>query len=162
MAGFLDHLRQKITSSVWKEEAGPTDNSLIDDKIALGVLLWEVAQADEKFLPDEKEKVEHVLKEFGGISAENLPYVVESIKVAADEKIDLYAFTREVSQNLPRSAKISILEDLFRVACIDEDLDSKEHEMIRKISDLFRLDHKEFIDAKVKVKKEFGMDTAGL
>ena len=37
-----------------------------------------------------------------------------------------------------------------------------EHEMIRKISGLLRIDHKDFIDIKIRVKKEFGLDTAGL
>ena len=57
--------------------------------------------------------------------------------------------------------KINILEQLFRVACSDKDLDDSEVETIRKISDLFGIGHKEFINAKIKVKKEFGLDTAG-
>jgi uncharacterized tellurite resistance protein B-like protein len=58
--------------------------------------------------------------------------------------------------------KISILENLFRVACSDKELDDKELETIRKIANLFRLSHRDFIKAKIKVKKEFGLDTTGL
>ena len=57
--------------------------------------------------------------------------------------------------------KIKILENLFRIACVDKDLDDRELEVIRKISGLFKLTHKDFIDSKIKVKKEFGLDTAG-
>ena len=51
---------------------------------------------------------------------------------------------------------------LFRIACVDKDLDHEEHEMIRKISGLMQIEHKDFIDAKIRIKKEFGLDTAGL
>ena len=58
--------------------------------------------------------------------------------------------------------KINILENLFRIDCVDQDLDHEEHEMIRKISGLLQIDHKDFIDTKIRIKKEFGLDTAGL
>ena len=58
--------------------------------------------------------------------------------------------------------KKNIVENLFRVACVDGELAYEEEEVIRKIAGLFLLDHKDFIDAKIKVKKEFGLDTAGL
>ena len=41
-------------------------------------------------------------------------------------------------------------------------LDNSELEVIRKISGLFHVEHKDFIDAKIKIKKEFDLDTAGL
>jgi uncharacterized tellurite resistance protein B-like protein len=72
----------------------------------------------------------------------------------------LYRFTHEVSENLPYNIKISIIESLFRVAYCDKDLDHNETEIIRKISGLFQIAHKDFIDTKIKTKKEFGLDTA--
>ena len=69
-------------------------------------------------------------------------------------RIDLYAFTSEVGENLSFQAKIGILENLFRVACIDQDLDHEEQEAIRKISGLLRIEHKDFIDTKIRIKKE--------
>ena len=155
MSGFFDGLRQKVTSSVWKEDARESASSEIDDKIALGVLLWVVAEADEKFLPEEKEKIEQILKDYSGIEASHLPVVLHSIEEAARERIDLYKFTSEVRQDLPYPVKVSIVENLFRVACADGELANMEVETIRKISGLLRVDHKEFIEAKLKVKEEF-------
>ena len=154
MAGFLDKFREKIVGS--NQEEAKQD---IDDKIALGVLCWVVAEADEKFLPQEKDVIKKILKEANAATDDDIDCVLKSIEIAADERIDLYTFTQEVSEGLPRPNKIAILENLFRLACSDGDLDEKEHEMIRKISGLFRLDHKEFIDSKIKIKKECGLDT---
>lgn len=159
MAGFLDEFRRKVLIPLHKEEVEPKE---IDDKIALGVLLWVVAEADEKFLPEEEKKMEEILTSYAKISEEDMAYVMGSIKEAARERIDLYRFTNEVSKDLDYQMKISILENLFRVACADRELDDKELETIRKIAHLFRLSHRDFINAKIKIKKEFGLATAGL
>ena len=161
MAGFLDQFRKNVISSVWKDKADEPKVKDIDDKIALGVLLWVVAEADEKFLPEEEEKIKEVLISHSKISNEDIPTVLASIKEAAKERIDLYRFTHEISENLPNDIKISIIENLFRVACVDKDLDDNELETIRKISSLFKIEHTDFIDAKIRIKKEFGLDTAG-
>ena len=55
--------------------------------------------------------------------------------------------------------EVIIIEILFRVACADKQLDEQELETIRQLSGLLGLAHKEFIDAKVKIKKEFGLAT---
>ena len=144
MAGFLDKFRGNVVASVWKDKKDVPKVIDIDDKIALGVLLWVVAEADDKFLAKEDE----------------IETVLASIKEAARERIDLHRFTREVSKDLSYEMRKSIIETLFHVACCDEELDHNEMETIRKISGLFHLSHKDFIKAKIEAKKEFGLDTA--
>jgi len=167
MSGFFDNFRQNVISIVYPDghedaREEPQSNNTIDNLIALGVLLWVVAQADEEFLPEEKAKIEDVLSSYGEISKEDMPVVLRAVEEASINRIDLYAFTSEIGENLSFKDKICIIENLFRVACIDQDLDHEEQEIIYKISGLLRVDHKSFIDAKIRVKKEFGLDTAGL
>ena len=162
MTGFLDKFRKKVISNVWKDKPDEPKARQIDDKIALGVLLWVVAETDEKFLPQEEEEIKDVLLSQSKISKDDIPAVLASIKEAAGERIDLYPFTHQISQDLSYNVKLSIIENLFRVACVDKDLNSKEMGMIRKISGLFRIEHSDFIDAKIKIKKEFGLDTRGV
>ncbi len=160
MAGFLDKFRNNVVSSVWKDKRDEPKVIDIDDKIALGVLLWIVAEADDKFLAKEDEKIKEILTtSHSKISEEEVETVLASIKEAAKERMDLHRFTREVSNDLPYEVRISIIETLFRVACCDEELDHKEMETIRKISGLFHIAHKDFINAKISIKKEFGLDT---
>lgn len=167
MLSFFKDFRRKIVLAVCPEEQEGSGNASrskdeIDNLIALGVLLWVVAQADEKFLPEEKSKIEEVLGAYSKVSKEDMPIVLRAIEEASIDRIDLHAFTSEVGQNLRFETRVGIIESLFRVACVDQDLDHEEHEMIRKISGLLRVDHKDFINAKIRVKKEFGLDTAGL
>jgi uncharacterized tellurite resistance protein B-like protein len=160
MAGFLDKFRKNVITSVWKDEKDVPKVKDINDKIALGVLLWVVAEADEKFLAKEDEKIKEILISYSKIPKEEITTVLASIKEAARERLGLYRFTREVSKDLPYEVRISIIETLFRVACCDEELDHNEMETIRKISGLFHIAHKDFINAKIKIKKEFGLDVA--
>jgi len=167
MPAFFDHFRQRIISATYPQDQGnskenPQSHGAIDNLVALGVLLWEVAQADEKFLPEEMTKIEEVLNIYGRISKEDMPIVLRAVEEASINRIDLYSFTSEVGGDLSFQAKIDILENLFRIACADKDLGHEEHEMIRKISGLLKVEHKDFIDAKIKVKKDFRLDTAGL
>ncbi len=159
MAGFLDNFRKQVITSVWKEEKDKPRVIDIDDKIALGVLLWIVAEADDKFLAKEDEKIKEILISYSNISQEEIVTVLASIKEAARERVDLYRFTHEVSANLPYDVKRSIVETLFRVACCDRELDHEEIEIIRKISGLFQISHRDFITAKISVMKEFGLET---
>jgi len=161
MAGLFDRFRKNVISNVWKDKPDESKTKDIDDKIASGVLLWVVAEADEKFLPEEMEKIKEVLISYSKISIEDIPTILASIKEAAKERIDLYRFTKEICENLPHEIRISIIENLFRVACVDKELDNNELEAIRKISGLFKIEHSRFINAKIKIKKEFGLDTAG-
>ena len=157
MSGFLDKFRNKVKSNVWKEAS--KQERYIDDKIALGVLLWVIAKADEKFLPQEENQIKEIITNYCNIDKKDLPLVLNSIKEAERQAIDLYSFTSKISGDLNYQMKISILENLFRVACIDKDLDNQELEIIRKISNLFGLEHSDFISAKIKIKKEFGLQT---
>jgi len=167
MASFFDSFRQKVILAVSPQEQEESDpksqtKDTVDNLISLGVLLWEVAQADDKFLPEEEAKIREVLNTYGHVTKEDMPIVLRAIEEASIARIDLHTFTKEVGQNLAFDIKIGIIENLFRIACIDQDLDNEEHEMIRKISGLLRIEHKDFIDIKIRIKKEFGLDTAGL
>ncbi|MFH1767848.1 MAG: TerB family tellurite resistance protein, partial [Candidatus Omnitrophota bacterium] len=65
----------------------------------------------------------------------------------------------EISDNLPYKFKLSIIKDLFRVAFSDNQLDDRELETIRKISGLLHVSHRDFVEAKIEVKKEVGLET---
>ncbi len=162
MFDFFEKFRNQVLSSMGEEPDRSIESGETDRLIALGVLMWAVSEADEQFLPEERQLIEQVLQKHGRLDTDRISIVMESVRQAAGERIDLYSFADKATQNIEREQKVAMLEHLFRVACIDEHLDTREHETIRQIYQLFRLDHQDFIEAKIKVKKEFGMDTAGL
>jgi len=167
MPGMFDNIRQNIVSALSPQGEEDQENTVhsnreADNLIALGVLLWVVAQADVKFLPEEETKIREILKTYGKVSEKDMPIVLRAIKEASINRIDLHTFAKEVSEGVSFQLRVGILENLFRIACVDQDLDHEEHEVIRKISSLLKIEHKDFIEAKIRIKKEFGIDTAGL
>lgn len=160
MPGLLDKIKNKLFESTGFQKEGEASGG-IDNTIALGVLLWAVAEADDKFLPEEENGVVEVLRSYIRVSDDDLPVVMNTIEIASIERIDLQHFTKEVGKDIPMDKRIEIIENLFRVACADRDLAHEELETIRKIAGLFWVEHNDFIQAKIRIKKEFGLDTAG-
>ena len=160
MAGLLETIKNKLFESPGSQRRSKEPEG-IDNTIALGVLLWAVAEADDKFLPEEESGMAEVLRSYIRVSDEDLPVVMNTIEIASIERIDLQYFTKEVGKNIPMDKRIEIIENLFRVACADRDLAHEELETIRKIAGLFWVEHNDFIQAKIRIKKEFGLDTAG-
>jgi uncharacterized tellurite resistance protein B-like protein len=162
MSGFLDEFRNRVIASVWKQSPTQPQGQEIDDKLSLGVLLWIVASADDKFLPKEEQQIKKVLIDYAKVPENDLPVILHSIKEAEKQRIDIHSFTHLISKGLHYQAKIKIIEILFSVACVDQELNIKETEAIRKIANLFNISHRDFIDAKVRIKKQFGIATADI
>ncbi len=154
MLNIINSFKEKIFANV----SAPEDDREVDNLIALGVLLRVVAQADDKFLAQEEEAIADILKSYSEINEDDLPIVLRSIHEATLSRVDLFEFTKEVNEKVDQERKINILEDLFRVACADKELDNVEIETIRKISGLLKLEHSVFIEVKIAVKKEFGLE----
>jgi len=59
MVGIIRRIKNKIVDIAdFKQEEEKKVNNLI----SLGVLMWEVAKADKKFLPVEKDKIIEILR----------------------------------------------------------------------------------------------------
>ena len=59
-------------------------------------------------------------------------------------------FTRLLNDNLSRSERINIIENLWRVAYADSVLDKYEEYYIRKVADLLYVAHSDYIKTKLK------------
>jgi uncharacterized tellurite resistance protein B-like protein len=158
MANFFQRVKRKIISSLRKNKKEPAKVNQIDEKITLGLLLWtagSLAEADGKFLPQEEEEIKTVLREHLKVSDEDFPIVLAAIRQAAWEKIDFYQFADEVSKDFTYVAKISLLEDLFRIAWADRKISEAERALIHKVAAAFAVREEDFSALREKVQKEF-------
>jgi uncharacterized tellurite resistance protein B-like protein len=137
---------------------GPPDNNK-DMLRALGFLFWVIAKSDQTIDPKEEQQIKLLLAEKIDLSNDVIEDIFNNLSQTERKSIDLYQFTRQINDNFSREQKIALLENLFRVACCDKNLSESEIETIRKISQLLHLEHIEFINAKIRIKKEFGLDT---
>ena len=136
---------------VYVEEEQSLSNTFRTD-LACAALLIEVINSDQKLEEQETEAFLAVLKENLNISNEDIDELVELAQTQAKEATSLYEFTRLINDDYDYKQKIGLIENMWRIAFSDNNLDKYEDHLIRKISDLIYVSHSDFIKAKLKVR----------
>jgi uncharacterized tellurite resistance protein B-like protein len=126
-------------------------------QVATAALLIEMMKADGKVSEDERRVVLHTLQSKFNLTREE----TRSLKELAKEKIgkatDYYEFTSLIHKGLSYAQKVEIIEHLWQIALTDKHLDKHEEYMVRKIADLIYVEHEDFIEAKIRVKKNLSL-----
>jgi len=116
--------------------------------LAAASLLVEMILQDDDIDEAEVAEVKKSLIEQFKLSAEE----VQSLYALAEEEkkqaTDYHQFTTLIAEHYTQPQKIQLVESLWRVAFADNVLDKYEEHMVRRISDLIHVSHKDFIRAK--------------
>jgi len=130
--------------------SGVSDHAL---RIATAALLIEIMRADSRISDEERSIIQNTLKRKFKLSGEE----TEALMSLAEEKIwastGYFEFTRLMNKGFSYEQKVKVIENLWEVAFADHILDKYEEYMVRKIADLIYVSHRDFIDAKLRVKK---------
>lgn len=123
-------------------------------QVATAALLIEMTRADGKVSDEERRAVMQTIQSKFNLTEEE----TKSLKELAKEKIkkatDYYEFTSLIHKGLSYEKKVEVIEHLWEIAFTDKHLDKHEEHMVRKIADLIYVEHKDFIEAKLRVKKK--------
>ena len=119
--------------------------------LAAAALLIEMTRADFVLDEDELATLRTVLVEALSISSEEVDQLLVLGRQAADEAVSLYEFTRLINDHYSVQQKLVLIHSLWRVAYADGDLNKYEERLIRQVSDLIHVSHKEFIRLKLQV-----------
>jgi len=126
-------------------------------QVATAALLIEMMGADGKVSEDERRAVIQTIQSKFKLTEEE----TKSLKELAKEKIrkatDYYDFTSLIHKGLSYEQKVEIIEHLWEIAFTDKHLDKHEEYMVRNIADLIYVEHKDFIEAKLRVKKRLSL-----
>lgn len=123
-------------------------------QVATCVLLLEAAHADALLRDVELALVEKILAEQFALSSQTVAELMELASETRRESADLYQFTRQINDNFSVGQKLAVLENLWRVVFADGRMDSHEEALLRRLTTLLRLSHRQMIDAKLKVQQE--------
>ena len=135
---------------------GQGDSHLERIQVATCVLLLEMAHSDEEFQDVEKRIIEDVLQDRFQLSSESVAELMTFSQQERQKSFDLHQFAREINDNFSIEEKEEILETLWRIIYADGVLDKYEDHLIRKLTTLLRLSHRQMIDVKLKVKESTG------
>ena len=118
------------------------------------VLLLEVAHADNLLMENELSAVNRSIMARFGLNAQEALELVEESEVMRRNSHDLWQFARTINESLSVAEKTLLMEDIWRVIYADGRLQHHEDHLAHKLMDLLRLNHPQFIAAKLKVLAE--------
>ena len=121
-------------------------------QVATCALLLEVANSDDEFSDMERDSIIQTLKEDFNLSDEYAEELVALSDKRREESIDLWQFTHLINEHYSLEDKIKIIEMVWKVIYADGKLDKHEDHLAHKLSNLLQLNHKQLIDAKLKVR----------
>jgi uncharacterized tellurite resistance protein B-like protein len=137
----------KITPE--KEERSSGVNSL---DLACAALLIEVIKSDHELDQRETNEFLSVLKATFEIDADDLNELAELAEKEAHDATSLYEFTRLINDGYDYPKKMLLIENMWRIAFSDDDLDKYEEHLIRRVSELIYISHSDFIRTKLNVR----------
>lgn len=131
----------------------PGSDGMADDpehalKLAVTVLLFEVAESDFKQLPEEKDALLQAVRDHFALGQEEAQELLSIAESEHADSTDYYEFTRLINRHYSPEQKNRLIEMLWQVAFADQSLHRYEEHVIRRLSDLLHVPHSVFIAAK--------------
>ena len=160
---FEDFVRNRVFYHVRRRLENSGDNLEVSDvtlrKLCLaGGLMARVAFVDRDFTEDELRTIGEVLQEDWGISKTEATIVTEVAVSEIGQTLDYYRMTRQFFNLTSETERLTFLDVLFNIAASDGRASHEEIEEIRMISNVLKLTHQQFIQAKLKLPREMRAD----
>jgi uncharacterized tellurite resistance protein B-like protein len=123
-------------------------------RVAVCVLLVEVAKADDEFSEDEREHIVDTLTRRFELSEDDAHDLLDLAHEHRKSSTDLWRFTNVINRQCAPAEKIEIMEEIWRVIYADGTLDAHEDYLAHKFARLLNLSHPQLIQAKLTVLDE--------
>ena len=148
--------------NIFKELLKKSGNTSDNDKgysrekelqVATCALLLETAHADDEFTLEEEKQIEDLIRSHFDLSQEIFNEIKELSDKQRAESIDLWHFAKIIKDNYSVAEKEKVIEMIWSVVYADNNLNDHEDYLVHQLAQILNLDHKQLIDAKVKVLK---------
>ena len=119
-------------------------------KVAAAVLLVEVARSDHEFTATERESVLASVQRNFGLTQAEAQELLRLAEAESNEAHDIYQFVSAINAGFTPERKALLVEELWRAALADSNLQGHEEHLIRRVADMLHLPHSQFIAAKLR------------
>ncbi len=137
--------------------AGSDEVSERSLQLATAALLIEMMRADAEITGDERRMVMSTIMTRFHLTEEESSALLQFAEEKIRDATGYYEFTSLINRGFTYEQKVRVIENLWEIAFMDKYLDKHEEHMVRRIADLIYVEHKDFIDAKLRLKKKLGM-----
>jgi uncharacterized tellurite resistance protein B-like protein len=150
---MIDLVKKFFGKDTMDDRADQGEERSHDIHIATCALFLEMSNIDGEFSETEREGIIAILKRDYHLSDENAAALIDASNKELEGSIDLWQFTNLINQNYSIEEKTRIIEMVWRIAYADGKLDKHEDYLVHKLANLLRLNHRQLIEAKLKVLK---------
>lgn len=147
---MLRKLQQFFSEQMAPQGSGDTDHRL---RVATAALLIELSKADFEQDSAERDAIQRLLRR-DGLTDEELNELLALAEQQFAEDNAYHPYTSLINEHYSPEQKVELIEALWRVALADGEISKYEDHLIRKISELIYVPHREFIRTKLKVTNE--------
>ncbi|MGH9815533.1 MAG: TerB family tellurite resistance protein [Candidatus Acidiferrales bacterium] len=130
---------------------------------AFAYLLSRAARADLQIAEGETRVMERIIIEEGGLPEEQALIVVQMAKTQAHlfGGTENYLVTREFERIATHEQKLALLECLFAVTAADENISSREDNVVKQIASELKLEHSDYIAARSRFREHLAVMKLG-
>ena len=146
-----EHISNLSNEPIEMADQEQKDTEIINN--ACAALLIETALADKVFNEEEMISMKQTLNKVYKVDEQDIEELINESKKKVSESTSLYEYTRLINDLCNYEDKIRLISNLWSIAFADQYLDKYEEYLIRKISDLLHVSHKDFIQQKLLVKQ---------
>lgn len=149
----LEAFRAFFFSKVSADAAEPDADRIA---VAACALLIEIAYADSSFGAEERERISRHAREDLGVPPDQVRELLHLAEAARRESVDLYQFTKLVTEGFSREQRLRLIEAIWGVVYSDGVLSAVEGQLARRIAELLGFQHPEVQAARERVAAKKG------
>ena len=143
---MIERLKQFFTPTE-QEPAKPDAHQLT---VAATALMVQLSRVDNNEDEAELSTIVDCAVASQEVTREEAEEILQDALSQADDATSLYEFTGLINEHLAQEQKQALLESIWRVAFADGRIDKYEEHLIRRMADLLHLNHREYIQARIR------------
>ena len=152
---MFEYFRNILTAN--PERNGPEFSTQKKLQVATCALYFEMAKADDNFTEIEQKKIIAIMKDEFNLGDDEVDELIQLTEESIRKSVSIYEFTTIIDENFSKNEKNDLMKNLWRLIYIDGKLDKYEDNLVKRIGDMLKLEHKEVIESKLIVKKELNL-----
>jgi len=112
----------------------------------------ELIHTDRQVDAREEAEFAAILRDTMGLDEATLEELTTLAHQESRQATSLYEFTSLVNDGYDYGDKVQLIENMWRIALADNELDKYEEQMIRKTAELIHVSHSDFIRVKLRIR----------
>ena len=129
------------------------DKEHINIKNSATILLLSVANADYNIEKEEIKLIKEIIQDFFSIDTKEAYEIVEQAIIDFKKSTSFFEYAQILNEHFTYQDKIDFIFCIFELAYVDKELHFMEQHLIKKISDILTVEHKDLIKTKLEIQK---------